>query len=86
MPEMAGTKTKSWLPKGGGTHRSSSDGRFITVKSSESSPATTMRELSKKEAGLKASSSFKLRNGDSITSVRKDVLDRALSRGEFKKK
>lgn len=83
---MAEAKGKSWLPKGGGTYRSSSSGRFVTMKTGEKSPATTVRESSKKDSGLKASSSFKLRNGDSITSVRKDVLDQALSRGEFKKK
>lgn len=85
---MAKTPSKSWLPK-----RSGSTGRFVTAIEGSSSPRTTMSERSSNDGPIVAthyrnsvSGRFILPNGEYITTVRKDVMDRALGRGEFKKK
>lgn len=85
---MAKTPPKSWLPK-----RSGSTGRFLTAKEGSESPRTTVVEKSGSDGRSGAthyrssvSGRFVLPNGEYITTVRKDVMDRALGRGEFKKK
>ena len=88
---MAKTPTKSWLPK-----RNGSSGRFLTSKEAASSPRTTVTENIRTAGNSSASVSANFRsnvsgrislpNGRSITTVRKDVMDSALGRGEFKKK
>lgn len=80
----------SWLPK-----RSSSTGQFVVVKGDASRSARTLTSETLSE-GSNRSGSFHSRssvsgridlpNGQFITTVRKDVMDRALGRGEFKKK
>jgi hypothetical protein len=82
---MAKTTSKSWLPK-----RSGSTGRFLTAKEASDTPRNTVVEKSGNSSGANYRSSvsgrFVLPNGEYITTVRKDVMDRALGRGEFKKK
>jgi hypothetical protein len=82
---MAKTTSKSWLPK-----RSGSTGRFLTAKEASDSPRTTVVEKGSSNSGVHYRSSVSgridLPNGQFITTVRKDVMDRALGRGEFKKK
>lgn len=86
---MAKTPPKSWLPK-----RSGSTGRFLKASAgTDSPPRTTVVEQSgnsDRGEGIHYRSSvsgrFVLPNGEYITTVRKDVMDRALGRGEFKKK
>lgn len=85
---MVKTPPKSWLPK-----RSGSTGRFLTAKEGSVSPRTTVVEKSGNDGRSGAahyrssvSGRFILPNGEYITTVRKDVMDRALGRGEFKKK
>jgi hypothetical protein len=86
---MAKTPTKSWLPK-----RNAPSGRFVMAKEASNSPRTTVTESSRNagtgsvSVNLRSSVSgrISLPNGQSITTVRKDVMDRALGRGEFKKK
>ena len=85
---MAKTPSKSWLPKRGG-----STGRFLTDKEGSDRPRTTVVEKSSNDDRSVAthyrssvSGRFVLPNGEYITTVRKDVMDRALGRGEFKKK
>lgn len=91
---MAKIKSSSWLPKGK-VQRTAASGRFVTSKHAASLPATTSREaVGKLDVKTYASKSGKasgllrkirLPNGDIITTVRGDVMDRALGRGEFKK-
>lgn len=80
----------SWLPK-----RSTSTGRFVVVKDDSSKEirklaASTLTERSNRNGVAHTRSSVSgridLPNGQYITTVRKDVMDRALGRGEFKKK
>lgn len=86
---MVKTPTKSWLPK-----RSTSTGRFVTVKEAGNAPRTVVTETGRNPGTnsgavhLRSSVSGRidLPNGQFITTVRKDVMDRALGRGEFKKK
>jgi len=93
---MAKSGKSTWMPKGGGkSHRSSSSGKFVTAEAAKASPSTTIVEKNAPSyvAGAVVHSSassvsrrFSLPNGGVISSVRSDVLDRALSRGDFKKK
>lgn len=77
---------KSWMPKGGkAAGRSASTGQFVTVTSTARSLATTVVETVR-SGKSSLSSRYLLRDGTVVTSVRKDVLDRALGRGEFSKK
>ncbi|PXA95780.1 hypothetical protein DMC47_19030 [Nostoc sp. 3335mG] len=85
---MAKTPSKSWLPK-----RSGSSGRFLTAKEGSDRARTTETEKIGSEGRSSnthyrssVSGRFVLPNGEYITTVRKDVMDRALGRGEFKKK
>jgi hypothetical protein len=85
---MAKTTSKSWLPK-----RSGATGRFLIAKEGSDSPRTTVVENTSNDGRSggthyrsSVSGRFVLPNGEYITTVRKDVMDRALGRGEFKKK
>lgn len=81
--------SNSWMPKGkGGTYRVASSGQFIDKKTA-TPPAKGVAPPSKggsSPSKSSPSSHFSLRDGTVITSVRKDVMDRALGRGEFGKK
>jgi hypothetical protein len=82
---MAKSPTKSWLPK-----RNTSTGRFATVNEARNAPRTIVTEVNPTSSTGQFRSSVSgridLPNGQFITTVRKDVMDRALGRGEFKKK
>lgn len=82
---MAKSPTKSWLPK-----RNASSGRFVTEKGDSNAPRTVVTEASRNSSTGQFRSSvsgrINLPNGQFITTVRKDVMDSALGRGEFKKK
>jgi hypothetical protein len=82
---MAKSPTKSWLPK-----RGSSTGHFVNVKRASNEPRTVVTETSRTvnsgQFRSSVSGRIDLPNGQFITTVRKDVMDRALGRGEFKKK
>ncbi len=76
---MPKNQKSSWLPKKGSgwVKREATTGRYIvteglSVRKSASPRGTVTGAIS-------------LPNGDSIPTVRKDVMDRALGRGEFKK-
>jgi hypothetical protein len=62
-----GSASASVKEKKGVNYRSAVSGRFVTVKETKSSPVT--REYS-------------MPNGDKIVTVRRDIVDRALSRRE----
>lgn len=91
---MTKTKNSSWLPKGK-AQTTAASGRFVTRKHTSSSRAAPPLEAAgKPEVKTSASKSGKasgllrkiwLPNGDVITTVRGDVMDRALGRGEYKK-
>jgi hypothetical protein len=75
---MKSASKKSWLPKGnkgGWTMRQSRTGRFVTVSEAEKKPSTT--SVSRK---------IDLPNGDSITKLRRDVMDKALGRDGSRKR
>jgi hypothetical protein len=55
--------------KNSGSYRTAVSGRFVTSKHGKSSPSSVVREYS-------------MPNGDKITSVRRDIVDRAISRKE----
>lgn len=80
-----GGSSKSWLPKGGkgGTYRSAASGRFLTSDVAHSNPSTKVAEG--KSYAHSPSGRFALSDGTVIQTVRKDVMDRALGRGDFKK-
>jgi hypothetical protein len=84
---MAKMYTKSWLPK---RSTASSGGRFTTVKETSQAPRifTTQasRDVATGQFRGSVSGRIDLPNGQFITTVRKDVMDRALGRGEFEKK
>ncbi len=89
VSRMARTTSKSWLPK-----RSGATGRFLTAKGTADSPRTSAVEKNAQGDGQKTAAHYRssvsgridLPNGQFITTVRKDVMDRALGRGDFKKK
>jgi hypothetical protein len=78
--------SKSWLPKGAksSVRRSSGAGRFVTTHEGASGPSTTINEA--RSSSASPSGAILLRNGTVIKTVRKDVLERALGVGEFRKK
>lgn len=86
---MAKSPIKSWLPQ-----RNASSGRFLTKKVASNAPRTVVTETVSNPSTVSGSVHLRssvsgrisLPNGQSITTVRKDVMDRALGRGEFKKK
>jgi len=63
------TTTVTETSKNGGSYRSATSGRFVTAKHGKSSSSPVVREYS-------------MPNGDKITSVRRDIVDRAISRKE----
>lgn len=74
------------MPKGGKiASRSASAGQYVTVRTADGSKSMTVNEVVS-VTKPSPSSRYSLRDGTVVTSVRKDVLDRALSRGEFSKK
>ena len=91
---MSKTNSSSWLPKGK-TSRSAVSGRYATVAAAGKSAPTQhkgaagsgIKEASAPRTGKGGGHSREIRlpNGDVITSVRGDVMDRALGRGDFKK-
>jgi hypothetical protein len=95
---MAKPPAKSWLPKRsapqGQTNesRSATTGRYVTEPGMGKSPRTTIMDGKSAKSSpavvyrSSVSGRIELPNGHSITTVRKDVMDRALGRGEFKKK
>ena len=79
---------KSWLPR-----RSASAGHFLPQAEVARPPRTASTDLASHVLGEKSltvrsgvSGRIDLPNGQFITTVRKDVMDSALNRGEFKKK
>lgn len=86
---MAKSPIKSWLPQ-----RNASSGRFLTKKVANNAPRPAVTETVSNPGTVSGSVHLRssvsgrisLPNGHSITTVRKDVMDRALGRGEFKKK
>lgn len=91
---MAKMKTSSWLPKGK-SHTSAASGKFVSVKRVGGSPATSSTETAGSSGKMTTTAArgrsssllrnIRLPNGDVITSIRGDVMDRALRRGDFKK-
>ena len=79
------TTPKSWLPR-----RSTSKGRFASAKeivdASRAGATEDGHNSGSGEFRSSVSGRIDLPNGQFITTVRKDVMDRALGRGEFKKK
>jgi hypothetical protein len=69
-------ESKSWLPKsnkGGWRGRDAGSGQFVTEQAASRSTKTVIRK-------------FDLPNGDSITKVRRDVMDKALGRDGSRKR
>lgn len=90
----------SWLPKGGKSYRSAVSGQFVQAGNrAGKAPATTVVSTYKGSAPPSKGSGYtvsagkpsfsrtiSLPNGGILTSVRGDVMDRALGRGPFKDK
>lgn len=84
-------RRSSWLPKSSGrfTVRNSSDGRFVTgtnphIQGPITHKSTAAGNVVFERSGIVGQ--VQLPNGDTIRTLRKDVLDRALGRGDFEKK
>jgi len=84
---MSSTGKKSWLPtrSGGASLKRDGEREAVTRDEKEGRFASTKGDGARSSKGS-VSANIRLPNGDTITTVRRDVMDQALGRGEYKKK
>jgi hypothetical protein len=82
--------SSSWMPKGKSHQAAGGDGR-ASPKEVHASPSKTAPPrafasgIDDHFRGSQATQRYSLPNGGTLTSVRRDIMDRALGRGDFKK-
>lgn len=93
LPRRASTTGRYVTKNDGSTHtggeynkRDSRTGAFTAEHDSTRSGSGSVLSASSRHPRSSVSGKIDLPNGQSITTVRKDVMDRALGRGDFKKK